>query len=109
MIGYDIDIAVISETHMKKRHADSCVSISGYTLFRRDRVRRNAGGVAVYVRNTLPAVEWLPTPLIDSIYELLWVQVSHAHDLAFVCALYHPPSPLYKTPDILMYIESTVL
>ena len=47
--------------------------------------------------------------MIDPIYELLWVQVGHAHDLTFVGTLYHPPSPMYKTSDILMYIESTVL
>jgi len=31
--GYDVDIAVISETHLKKKHADSCAEIGGYTLF----------------------------------------------------------------------------
>ena len=55
VIGYDIDIAIISEMHLKKRHADSCVSISRYALFRRDRVRHKGGGVAVYVRNTVPS------------------------------------------------------
>ena len=51
-------------------------------MFGRDRVRRKGGGVALYVRNalTLPAVEWLPTPVIGPIYELLWVQVGHAHE-----------------------------
>jgi hypothetical protein len=33
LIGYGIDIAVISETHLKKKHADSCVSVDGYLLF----------------------------------------------------------------------------
>lgn len=27
--GYNVDIAVISESHLKKKHADSCVSIDG--------------------------------------------------------------------------------
>jgi len=47
--------------------------------------------------------------VIDPIYELLWVQVGHAHDLTFVGALYHPPSPMYKTSDILIYTDTTVL
>ena len=40
LIGNNVDIGVISETHLKKKHADSCVSVNGYLLFRRDRVGR---------------------------------------------------------------------
>jgi len=47
LMGYDVDIAVISESHLKKRHADSCVNINGYALFRRDRARRKGGGVVI--------------------------------------------------------------
>ena len=36
LLGYDVEIAVISESHLKKRHADSnCVNTDGYALFRR--------------------------------------------------------------------------
>ena len=37
--GYCVDIAVICETHLKKKHADSAVNIDGYALFRHDRCR----------------------------------------------------------------------
>ena len=37
LIGYDIDVAVISESHLKKKHASSCVEINGYALFRCER------------------------------------------------------------------------
>ena len=46
---YNIDIAAITETHLKQKHNDSVVSIAGYTLFRRDRLKRRGGGVAVYM------------------------------------------------------------
>jgi hypothetical protein len=32
-ILYDVDVAVITETHLKKKHADSCVDIDNYALF----------------------------------------------------------------------------
>ena len=50
LTGYTVDVAVITETHLKKRHADHHFAIDGYTLFRRDRVGRRGGGVAVYVK-----------------------------------------------------------
>jgi len=49
--SYDIDVAVITETHFKTKHIDSAVSVPGYALYRRNRQRRG-GGVAVYVRGS---------------------------------------------------------
>ena len=58
--SYDVDIAVITETHFCAKHTDNILSVPGYTLYRRDRSIRNksgrrmkGGGVAVYIRSTL--------------------------------------------------------
>jgi len=109
LMGYDVDIAVISESHLKKRHADSSVNINGYSLFRRDRARRKGGGVVIYVRDSLTAVVWSPIPVADPKYELLWVKVSHGHNTTLVGALYHPPVAQYQASDILAHIEANVL
>jgi len=58
LIGYCIDVAVISETHLKKKHVNERFSIDGYNLFRRDRLGRRSGGVAIYARHDLLATEW---------------------------------------------------
>jgi len=47
--SYGAFVAVITETHFKSKHTDSIVGIHGYTVYRRDRVGRRGGGVAVYV------------------------------------------------------------
>jgi len=44
--GYKTDVAVITETHLKKKHVDRHFAIDGYALFRRDRVGRRGGRVA---------------------------------------------------------------
>ena len=44
-----IDVAVVTETHFKRKHSDSVMSIDG-TPYRRDRLKRRGGGVAVYVK-----------------------------------------------------------
>jgi hypothetical protein len=110
LIGYCIDIAVISESHLKKKHASSCVDIVNYVLFRRDRERRKGGGVAVYVRASMKAEVYSP-PIAgeDPNYELLWIKVLRGSDTTFIGALYHPPAPLYQTNNLIDYIEATVL
>ena len=94
LIGYNIDLAVISESHLKQKHSDSCVSIDGYHLFRRDRLRRKGGGVAIYIRHSFKATVWTSQALMDPLIELLWVKVVREHDVTFVSAPYHPPASL---------------
>ena len=98
---------------MKKKHADSCVAIDDYKLFRRDRVGRKCGGVAIYLRRAMTAAVYLPPIDGDDEatqnYEMLWVKVNHGSDVTFVGALYHPPKPLYGTNDLLDYIEASVV
>jgi len=74
LTGYEIDVAVISETHLNQKHADSSVEIGGYSLFRRDRLRRKGGGVVIYTRDSMHATEWQPTPPLDRVFELTWVR-----------------------------------
>jgi Reverse transcriptase (RNA-dependent DNA polymerase) len=110
LIGYSVDAAIISESHLKKKHANSCVDIDNYVLFRRDRERRKGGGVAIYVRSSLKAeVYQLPIPGEDPNYELLWIKISRGSDMTFIGALYHPPVPIYQTKSLIEYIEATVL
>jgi hypothetical protein len=75
LIGYSVDVVVVSETHPKKKHADSVVQIPEYSIFRRDRPGRKDGGVAIYIRCSIPASEWYPVPDLDPMYEMLWVQL----------------------------------
>ena len=70
LIGYDIDIGLISESHLKKKHANSCVEIGGYSLFRRDRTGRKGGGIAIYVRQSLNVTVW-PISKLNPNFEML--------------------------------------
>ena len=56
--SYDADVAVITESHFKSKHIDNVVAVPGYTLLRRDRERRRGGGVALYVKSSLPSSVW---------------------------------------------------
>ena len=69
--SYNTDVAVITETHFKNKHNDSAISVPGYTVLRRDRERRRGGGVALYVRSSLP-LSACNFSGDDLTYELLW-------------------------------------
>jgi Endonuclease/Exonuclease/phosphatase family len=99
---------VISESHLRKKHANSCAEIGGYSLFRCDRTGRRAGGIAVYVRQSLNATAW-PISNQSPNFEMLWIKVVRNSNVTFVCALYHPPSPMYDKTDLLDLVENTVL
>ena len=107
---YSVDAAIISESHLKKKHPNSCIDIDSYVLFRRDKQRRKDGGVAVYVRLSLKAEMYKP-PIAgdDSNYELLWIKVSQGSEMTFIGALYHPPVPIYQTTNLIDFIEATVI
>ena len=101
--SYNVDVAVITETHFKAKHADSVVGVDGYTVFRRDRAGRRGGGVALYVRSSIQSTVWMYSA-DNRTYELQWVRIGDT----FVAALYHPPAPIYSQDDLLDYIEACV-
>ena len=52
MISTPVDILAINETHLDGSFSDSAVSIPGYSLERKE-CKRNGGGVALYIRNSI--------------------------------------------------------
>jgi hypothetical protein len=102
LISYDIDVAVVTETHFKQKHTDSTVSIDNYKLYRSDRVGRR-GGVALYVRSILRSVVWIQ-PQPSENFELMWVCVNET----FIAALCQPPQPTYQTESLLNHLQSCV-
>jgi len=100
LTSYRCDVAIITESHFKTKHTDGAVSITDYSVFRRDRLGRRGGGVAVYVHSTLPATEWKPKT-DNRLFELLWVRIGNN----FIGALYHPPRPSYNTHEFMDFID----
>ena len=92
-----------SGDHCKPKHSDSVLSVDGYVMYGRDRAGRRGGGVALYVRTSIPSAEW-QHPGDDKAFELHWVRVGEV----FIAAIYHPPKPIYRTEALLDYIETCV-
>jgi hypothetical protein len=58
LIGYSVDVALVSESHLKSKHSSDTFSIADYELFRRDRSGRRGGGVMIYAKTSLQPTVW---------------------------------------------------
>ena len=108
--SYSVDVAIVTETHLGVKHADTIISVPGYILYRRDRCTRNAngrlmkgGGVAVYVRSSLQSAVWKYS-CDDTTYEVLWVRSGGM----FFGALYNPPKALHQPQALVAYVGGCV-
>ena len=99
---WDIDVGVISETHLCSQKPDSIVAIEGYTIYRRDRDwagtdKRKKGGVAVYVRENLKVLNVSR----EHSFEMLSVELLLPSGHMLIIGLYHPPSFQYDEGDLI--------
>jgi hypothetical protein len=78
------------------------VNIQNYTLYRRDRIGRRGGGVAIYVRSALKSSIWTSSA-DNSTFENMWVRTSVGD--VVVAVVYHAPKPLYRTVSFIDHIE----
>src|SRR6218665_1716602 len=104
---YQISIAIVSETKLKKHHSVQFSALPGYVAHRRDRIGRGGGGVAIYVSDLLTSVT-CSTSVDNRDYELLWVLVEHHQSTLLVGCLYHPPTYPYSIHDMYDYIEASL-
>ncbi|PFX29447.1 Fibrinogen C domain-containing protein 1 [Stylophora pistillata] len=101
--SWDIDVGVISETHLCRQKPDSIVALEGYTIYRRDRDwagtdKRKKGGVAVYVRENLKVLNVNRQRSFEMLSVELLLPSGH-HML--MTGLYHPPSFHYDEGDLI--------
>ena len=108
LIVNNIGIAIITETWLKSHHANSQFALPGYSLFRRDRLKRRGGGVAIYVRTTLHAtILELEEPYNRNL-ELLWLRVTVEGHVFIVAAVDHPPKLIYQESELISAIERSL-
>ena len=106
LVNNDIDVCVVSESHLKPEMPDAVVTIHNYSIFRRDRSwegrdMRAKGGVAIYVRNNLKVIDIYRS----SLYELIGVTLLlPTGNRMLIYGLYHPPRHNYLESDLLDYL-----
>lgn len=110
MRNNDIDVCVVSETHLKPAQPDAVVNIADYAVFRRDRNwlgkdMRNKGGVAIYIRKTLTVLDVYRS----TDYEVICVTLLLPTGNRFlVCGVYNPPKHIHNEGDLMNHLLSFV-
>lgn len=86
----NLDLLAINETRLASSIPDSCVTIKGYKIIRKDR-NRNGGGVAIYIRDSVVFVNH--TDIVPINIEALCVDIVKPSGRPFcVIACYKPPN-----------------
>ena len=107
--SYKVDVCAITESWFKPHHSNKSVNIPGYVLYRKDRVGRKGGGVAVYVTCSFKSNTVDMSSIVQSSYfETLWVEVIINNDVYYICTVYHPPKPLYDQSDLIKYLSECI-
>ncbi len=92
----DIDVLSLSETLLTNDISGESLSVPGYKLYRNDRGSRHGGGVAVYVKETVPHT-FLTDAQCNSEVEVCWVKMHESSKKSTrVCTVYRTPSADYK-------------
>jgi ribonuclease P/MRP protein subunit RPP40 len=87
------DIVGITETWAEENIADAELSIEGYTMFRKDRtvgLKQRGGGVLLYIKNSVNAVEREEYQDIN-FPECLWCDIEICKQKTLVGVCYRPP------------------
>ena len=108
LFATDIDICVVSETHLKPEIPDSVVAISNYTIYRRDRNwfgndKRSKGGVAIYARSNIKVTGIIRSEKFESL--CLHIDLPSGHKM-LMCGVYHPPRTTYTDAEFIDYLRA---
>jgi hypothetical protein len=86
----DFDIVALTETHLKPKIPDPNIHINNYNFFRKDRLDKMGGGVALYVSDIFHCVRRLDLEPLSS--EIMWCEITFkTHKLLFG-TVYRPPN-----------------
>ena len=94
-------VIAITETHLSPCTLDSEVHIEGFTIYRRDRINRSHGGVAIYIRNDV--VVESTYDFSNGVCEYLGLKTIIASKVTLLSLIYRPPDA--KTPEFLEIIS----
>ena len=92
-----IHIIALIETWLNSNISDAEVSLPGFTLFRRDRLVKKGGGVAVFVSESINAVRRSDLEIDESV----WIEIFLPKSKGLLFGtFYRPPSESVSQPDL---------
>ena len=112
MSVHKVHIAAITDTWLTEEIGDDQISIGGYVVHRKDRMKGRGGGVCVYVSQQIPITRMIE--LEDPNLGYMWQRVQPPRlprplSAIVFCALYNPPDRCVQQQDDLRdYLVSSI-
>ena len=104
----NISILALSETKLDATIHPSLYSLSGFHAPMLKNRTRKGGGVAIYVRNTLPFLQI--SSLESDTFETIWVKIKVHSKSVLLCSVYFPPhASTDKQSQFLEYLSDSAL
>ena len=97
------DIITITETWLNERISDNEVQFNDYSIYRRDRIGDNHGGICTFIRNNVYSKRRTDIELPN--IECLWVELYIHNRKILLGTFYRPPNSL---PALLDSIENSI-
>lgn len=88
----------VSETRLNNTKSDSSVTISNYTVLRRDAETHGQTGLAAYIHNSISHLVRRRQDLESKTVECMWLEAKFSKPL-IICFLYRNPSSTYMWYD----------
>jgi hypothetical protein len=110
-ISYSIDVGAVVETHLTKRHDSHFSTLEGYRTYRTDREGRKGGGVCIFVSDVFNSELIITSNTNEGFkkrHEISWVRIEKNACTYLVCAVYHPPKPVYDSNEFLTRLQSDI-
>ena len=67
----DSDIVCITETWLSNEIPGDTIALKDFTLFRKDRERRD-GGIEIFVKSNIQCKRFVVPEILDCVTEILW-------------------------------------
>ena len=100
-----MDITAVTETWFTKHLTDSCVTIDGYRLVRKDRVNKKGGGVCFYIKNDI-TYEECQFDSHNVCTEIKWIRVLFVDCVYYIACCYYPPKPRHSADEFICQLRS---
>ena len=90
----NVDIACLTETWLKEEVPNELIHIPDFNIFSNDRAHKRGGGVAIYVKDSIPVSLW--PDLLHPDFETLWLtlrplKMPRMFSHVSIGVVYHPP------------------
>ncbi|XP_039301284.1 uncharacterized protein LOC120356408 [Nilaparvata lugens] len=90
--GQDCDVVLVSESWLKPDVSNRLVELDGYVLLRNDRLHKNGGGVAAFVKRALlPSHKYSSDSSIPNRPEYMFLEIKSHNVKMLIGVCYRPP------------------